>query len=331
MRVAADGTTVLTSRNNNDFTGRFLELAGALTDTLGGRRAVLDGEIVALDEQGRPDFGLLQNHDTNAAAVAYFVFDILQLGDDVLLDASYDQRRSGLDGIEPTDTNLVAITPSYSHADLSATGMTPHDLLDLAATSGLEGLVVKVRASKYRPGRRSPEWLKHPLIQTQEVVIGGWRPGQGSPDGLLGGMPLGAHDRDTGDLLYIGDVTGFSAKERARLQELLEPLERRTHPFAATPPREDTTRARWVTPNLVGEVVYRQFTRGAGRLRHTAWRGLRTDKPLSGVLVPAPTSGEPDPTRGTSGSAHRSWPTRHRASAAPSAHTVQPGQDPVPG
>ncbi|WIX83209.1 hypothetical protein QRX50_21825 [Amycolatopsis carbonis] len=76
MRVAADGTTVLTSRNNNDFTGRFPELAGALADALRGRRAVLDGEIVALDDAGRPDFGLLKNRGTNAAAVAYFVFDV---------------------------------------------------------------------------------------------------------------------------------------------------------------------------------------------------------------------------------------------------------------
>ncbi|MEV6900327.1 hypothetical protein [Amycolatopsis sp. NPDC051372] len=111
MRVAADGTTVLTSRNNNDFTGRFPELAGTLADVLGGRRAVLDGEIVALDEAGRPDFGLLQNRGTTAAAVAYFVFDVLQLGDDVLLDLSYDERRAILEGIEPPDKNLVAITP----------------------------------------------------------------------------------------------------------------------------------------------------------------------------------------------------------------------------
>ncbi|QYN26411.1 hypothetical protein [Amycolatopsis sp. DSM 110486] len=81
--------------------------------------------------------------------------------------------------------------------------------------------------------------------------------------------------------------TGFSAQERTRLQQLLELLERRTHPFAATPPREDTVRARWVKPKLVGEVVFRQFSRGAGRLRHTAWRGLCYDKALADVLAPA--------------------------------------------
>ncbi|MEU4674873.1 non-homologous end-joining DNA ligase [Amycolatopsis sp. NPDC023774] len=289
MRVAADGTTVLTSRNNNDFTGRYPELAGAMADALGGRRTVLDGEIVALDEAGRPDFGLLQNHDTSGRAVAYFVFDVLQLADDVLLDHSYDERRKILEGIEPPDKNLVAITPSYSHADLSATGMTPQDLLDVAATSGLEGLVAKARTSKYRPGRRSPEWLKHPLIQTLEVVVGGWRPGQGNRGGLVGGLLLGAHDRDTGDLLYIGDVgTGFSHQALLDAQEKLAPLERARSPFANAVPRDRARGAHWVEPTLVGEVVYRQFTPGEHRLRHTAWRGWRPDRAPSEALVPQP-------------------------------------------
>ncbi|MEW2508321.1 non-homologous end-joining DNA ligase [Amycolatopsis sp. NPDC047767] len=287
MRVAGDGTTVLTSRNNNDFTPRFPELAGALADTLGGRRAVLDGEIVALDEQGRPDFGLLQNRGTTAAPVAYFVFDVLQLGDEILLERSYDQRRTVLDGIELGDGNLVAITPSYSHADLSATGMTPQDLLDVAAKTGLEGLVYKVRTSKYRPGRRSPEWLKHPLIQTLEVVIGGWRPGQGSRDGLLGGLLLGAHDRDSGDLLYIGDVgTGFTHQALLDAQQKLDPLARPASPFANEVPRDRARGARWVEPSLVGEVVYRQFTPREHRLRHTAWRGWRPDRRPGEALVP---------------------------------------------
>ena len=286
MRVAADGTTVLTSRNNNDFTGRYPELAGAMAEALGRRRAVLDGEIVALDDAGRPDFGLLQNHDTSARAVAYFVFDVLQMGDDVLLDHSYDQRRKVLEEIEPPDKNLVAITPSYSHADLSATDMTPQDLLDVAATSGLEGLVAKVRTSKYQPGRRSPEWLKHPLIQTLEVVIGGWRPGQGNRGGLIGGLLLGAHDRDTGDLLYIGDVgTGFThqalldAQENSR-RSSARPARSPTRCRATAPARP------LVEPSLVGEVVYRQFTPREHRLRHTAWRGWRPDRVPSEALVP---------------------------------------------
>ncbi len=98
---------------------------------------------------------------------------------------------------------------------------------------------------------------------------------------------MGAHDPDTGGLVYVGDIgTGFNQAERAELLARLEPIERATHPFATTPPREDIVRARWVEPVLVGEVVYRQFTRGAGRLRHTAWRGLRADRRTDDVVAP---------------------------------------------
>ncbi len=288
MRVAADGTTALTSRNGNDFTARFRELDGALGDALEGRRAVLDGEIVALDEYGRPDFGLLQNHGGGHAAVAYFVFDVLLLGEDRLLDEPYARRRKVLEEIEPPDKNLVAITPSYSHADLSATGLSPQDLLDVAAQRGLEGLVAKASGSKYRPGRRSPDWIKHPLIQTLEVLVCGWRAGQGRRDGMIGGLLLGAHDPDTGNLVYIGDVgTGFSHQALVDAQRKLSPLARKTSPFAGDVPRDRATGAHWVTPKLVGEVVYRQFTPREHRLRHTAWRGWRPDKTPADVHVPA--------------------------------------------
>nr|WP_245804855.1 non-homologous end-joining DNA ligase [Amycolatopsis australiensis] len=115
----------------------------------------------------------------------------------------------------------------------------------------------------------------------------------------MGGLLLGAHDPDTGQLVYIGDVgTGFTEAERGRLQARLDELERPRPPFAVAPPRADTARARWVEPVLVGEVVYRQFTRGAGRLRHTAWRGLRPDKKPADVLAPRtqePATTEPAP------------------------------------
>jgi bifunctional non-homologous end joining protein LigD len=287
MRVAPDGTTLLTSRNRIDFTPRYPELAGAFGDALGGRPAVLDGEIVALDERGRPDFGLLQNHDTSGRTVAYFAFDVLQLGTEKLLGETYDERRKVLEGLEPPDRRLVAITPSYAHTDLAADGTGPRDLLAVAAERGLEGLVAKDRRSKYYPGRRSPDWLKHPLVRTLEVVVGGWRPGQGNREGTIGALLLGAHARDTGDLLYIGDVgTGFTQNTLADLQAKLIPLERETSPFSNEVPRDRARGARWVTPNLVGEVVYRQFTPGEHRLRHTAWRGWRPDRRPDEALVP---------------------------------------------
>ncbi|MGW6928429.1 non-homologous end-joining DNA ligase [Lentzea sp. NPDC054927] len=123
----------------------------------------------------------------------------------------------------------------------------------------------------------------------------GWRPGQSGFTGTVGGLLLGAHDPDTGELVYIGDVgTGFTRQERDQLRDRLQPLERSGHPFATTPPREDVVRARWVDPVLVGEVRFRQFTRGDdGRLRHTAWRGLRADREPSEVIAPQP--GRPGP------------------------------------
>lgn len=218
MRIAPDGTTVLTSRNDKDFNARFPDLLGAFGDAFGGQAAVLDGEIVALDEHGRPDFGRLQNRLTNASPVSYFAFDLLRLGDKQLLNEPYEHRRELLEQIEPADKNLAAIPPSYRHADLVAHGMTPQSLLDVAAERGLEGLVTKASASRYHPGRRSPDWVKHPLIQTQEVVICGWRPGQGRITGTFGGLLLGAHHPKTGNLTYIGDVgTGFSDRARQEL------------------------------------------------------------------------------------------------------------------
>lgn len=289
MRVAPDGTTRLTSRNGNDFTAGFPELGGVLGETA----AVLDGEIVALDEHGHPDFTQLQNRRTSNRPAGYFAFDLLQLGDTVLLQAPYRRRRELLEQLTPADPGRLAIPPSYSHADLSGTGLTPRGLLDIAARSQLEGVIAKVGDSKYYPGRRSHLWVKYPLIQTQEVVVGGWRPGQGRRAGGLGALLLGAHDPGTGDLLYIGDVgTGFTDRVLDDLRELLAPLERPGSPFANTVPRDRARGAHWVEPRVVGEVVYRRFTRDA-RLRHTAWRGLRPERKPSEVTIPAGNRGEP--------------------------------------
>ncbi|AGM07098.1 DNA ligase D [Amycolatopsis keratiniphila] len=302
MRVAADGSTVLTSRNDVDFTDEFADLTGVLTEALDGRSAVLDGEIVVYNDAGQIDFGLLQErrgryqtHRSSArrgepfddVPVRFLAFDLLQLGGTSLLREPYDERRRQLTALPMPDPYRVEVVRGFTFTDLAADRRTPRHLLDHVKASGHEGLVAKLRTAAYTPGRRSNAWLKHPLTQTTEVIVCGYRPGQGRLDGLMGGLLLGAHDPDSGDLLYIGDVgTGFTEAERARLQARLDVLERKRHPFAETPPRADTARAQWVEPELVGEVVFRQFTRGAGRLRHTAWRGLRDDKKPADVLAP---------------------------------------------
>ncbi|WP_372661712.1 DNA ligase D [Amycolatopsis kentuckyensis] len=300
MRIAPDGTTVLTSRNNIDFTAEFAELAGVLAPALDGRAAYLDGEVVVYGEDGRIDFELMQERrgrwvrhqsgpkgrEFDDVAVRFLAFDLLRLGDRDLLKEPYDERRRLLAGLPMPDPYRVSVVRAVTFDELAADRRTPADFLAHAASAGYEGVVAKLRGSAYVPGQRPDSWLKHPLIRTQEVIICGWRPGQRSFTGTLGGLLLGAHDPGTGDLVYIGDVgTGFSQATRADLMAQLQPLERRTHPFAMTPPREDTVRARWVEPRLVGEIVYRQFTRG-GRVRHTAWRGLRADKKPADVLAP---------------------------------------------
>ncbi|WP_244199856.1 DNA ligase D [Amycolatopsis thailandensis] len=302
MRIAPDGTTRLTSRNGIDFTSEFADLTGVLAPALEGRAAVLDGEIVVYNHAGQPDFGLLQErrgrYQTHRSSVRrdepfedlsvrFLAFDLLQLGDESLLRAPYDDRRRQLDGLPMPDPYRVAVVRAFTFTELDADRRTVDDLLAHVAASGHEGLVAKNRRAPYTPGKRTDVWLKHPLVQTAEVIICGYRPGQGRLRGRMGGLLLGAHDPDTGDLVYIGDVgTGFTEAERARLQTRLDSLERKQHPFAVEPPRADTVRARWVEPVLVGEVVFRQFTRGAGRLRHTAWRGLREDKRPSDVSAP---------------------------------------------
>ncbi|MEU3627858.1 DNA ligase D [Amycolatopsis coloradensis] len=315
MQIAPDGTTRLTSRNGNDFTAEFAELAGVLAPALDGRAAVLDGEIVVYNEAGQPEFGMLQErcgrYQTHRASlrrdepftdlsVRFLAFDLLQLGEESLLRAPYDERRERLLAVPMPDPYRVAVVRAFTFIELDADRRTTADLLAHVTAAGHEGLVAKHRRAPYTPGKRTDAWLKHPLTQANEVIICGWRPGQGRFTGTVGGLLLGAHDPGSGKLRYIGDVgTGFSDAERSRLHARLEELHRPEPPFADDPPCADVARARWVEPVLVGEVEFRQVTRGSGRLRHTAWRGLRADKTPGEVLAPRPdrepeTSSPPD-------------------------------------
>jgi bifunctional non-homologous end joining protein LigD len=283
--VATAGASVrLTSRLGNDVTAGYPELGGigALT---GGRPALLDGEIVALDAAGRPNFGLLQDrmhvrHPTPELQaripVSFYAFDLLHLDGRSLLAAPYDERRARLAELEPAGRALVP--PSFPDVD----GV---QLLEIARGHGLEGVVAKRRAARYEPGRRSPAWVKTALVRTLEVLIGGWTPGEGRRARTFGSLLLGAHGAD-GRLRYLGHVgTGFSDAALDQLTGRLRPLLRRTSPFDETVPREHARLARWVEPVLVGEVEYRLITRD-GRLRHASWRGLRPDRAPDEVVLP---------------------------------------------
>jgi bifunctional non-homologous end joining protein LigD len=271
------GRARVLSRNDRDVTATYPELRD-LAETLGSRPVVLDGEIVAMDEGGRPSFAALQArmHVTNPAQVrrlmaqvpaTYLAFDVLHLDGHSMLDVPYAERREVLDGLRLAGPSWQT-PPSFR-------GGGP-DVLAASREQGLEGVVAKRLDSRYLPGKRSDTWLKVKNIRTQEVVIAGWQPGEGRRHGAIGALLLGVPGADGLD--YVGQVgTGFTDAMLRDLGERLEPLARDTAPFTAEVPRAHAKDARWVEPRLVGEVAFSEWTRD-GRLRHPTWRGLRSDK-----------------------------------------------------
>jgi bifunctional non-homologous end joining protein LigD len=278
------GVLALTSRKGTDITGRYPEVA-RLPDGLAGHEAVLDGEIVAMDDAGRPNFGALQNrmHRTGpevprmaaAQPVTYLVFDLLAWDGENLLELPYEERRERLDALGLTAHRWVS-TPWFRGGGAGVHAASQEN--------GLEGVVAKRLSSPYRPGLRSPDWRKVKNVRTQAAVVGGWRPGNGRREGGVGSLLLGVHDED-GRLVYAGHVgTGFTEQELRDLARMFSP--RATSPFAGSLPREVTRDAHWVEPELVGEVAFAVWT-ADGRLRHPSWRGLRDDlSPVDVVVEP---------------------------------------------
>ena len=278
---ASGGRIELTARSGNDITARYPELRG-IGAALGAREAVLDGEVVAFDANGRPDFGRLQRRmhlaseravrrRMNDTPVAYMAFDLLHLDGRSTLDLPYAERRELLEGLALEGPHWQ--TPAYHAGDGRA-------LLEASRAQGLEGIVAKRLESRYEPGRRSGAWLKIKNVRRQEVVIGGWLPGQGARRGRLGALLAGVYEPNaSGDeprLRYVGRVgTGFSEAELTRLAQLLDPIARQTSPFAAgaRPPKEAT----YCEPELVAEVGFAEWTH-TGTLRAPRYLGLRDDK-----------------------------------------------------
>ena len=272
------------SRRGNEVTAGYPELLD-LVELLDGRPVLLDGELVALDETGRPDFGTLQHRMhvrspdpqlVERIPVSYILFDLLYVDGVSLLGEPYDRRRERLEDLGVAGAR-VQVPPA-------AAGVSGAQLLEVARAHGLEGVVGKRRASRYEPGRRSAAWIKTALLHTQEVVIGGWTAGEGRRAHNVGALLLGAYD-GSGSLRYLGHVgTGFT---EAALRSLLVELRARElpeSPFDEEVPRDEARKARWLRPELVGEVVYRVLTK-EGRLRHAAWRGLRSDKATADATI----------------------------------------------
>ena len=283
VAVIDGGRIRLTTRNGNDITSTYPELA-ALAEDLGSRPMVLDGEVVAYDGN-KPSFSLLQQRMgvadraragrlSREVPVTFLVFDVLYHDGTPTDSLPYDQRRTLLEGLGLNGPSWQT-PPSFSDA-------AGADVLRVSLEHGMEGVVAKRRTSTYQPGRRSPDWIKVKHVRMQEVVVGGWTEGTGHRSSSIGALLLGVPG-DEG-LAYVGKVgTGFSDRSLADLARLLKPLARKTPPFIDAVPRAQAVGAHWVTPSLVGEVQYTEWTR-ENRLRHPSWRGLRPDKAASEVV-----------------------------------------------
>lgn len=287
----ADGTTTLWSRRGSEVTDRYPELAGLAAAV--GRDVVLDGEVVAF-EGGRPSFARLQRRMNltdpgriavacRSVPVAYLAFDVLVLDGRSLLDEPYEARRAAL-------ADLGISGPSWQAPPHRTDA--PDVILAAVDDLGLEGIVAKRLGSPYRPGQRSPDWRKLRLMNREEFVVGGYRPGKGSRGRRFGSLLLGYHDAE-GRLRFAGSVgSGFTERELDVIQPVLDAAARPESPFADPVPHRDAV---FVEPELVVEVRYSEWTPD-GVLRQPSYKGRRDDKAPTEVVR------EPPPTRG--GSAH---------------------------
>jgi bifunctional non-homologous end joining protein LigD len=279
------GRVHLQSRNDKELTTSFPEFR-SLGEFLGARPCVLDGEIVIMGDDGRPDFGRLQKrlHVTSPTTVRkfeaewpaiYVLFDVLHLDGHDLFDATYDDRRAALESLQLSG---AAFTTAASYQNVKGA-----DILRGTKESGLEGIIAKRRDARYQPGRRSDEWLKIKNVRTQEVVIGGWTEGTGNRHDDLGALLLGIPEGTM--LRYVGKVgTGFSTRDRQDLLDLLTPIASKKNPFHPASSVAERNPHQFVRPIQVGEVQFSEWT-SAGHLRHPTWRGLRADKEPGDVVV----------------------------------------------
>jgi DNA ligase D-like protein (predicted ligase)/DNA ligase D-like protein (predicted polymerase)/DNA ligase D-like protein (predicted 3'-phosphoesterase) len=281
---APDPSVRLFSRRVRDVTAQYPEVAADLAVRLAAVNGLVDGEIVALDAQGRPSFERLQNRSATpvpgasllaSTPVEYVAFDLLWLDGSSLMDRPLEERYALL-------SRLLVPAPHVQIAQrIDGIGTA---FFEQARALGLEGVIAKKIGSVYRPGRRTRDWLKIKAVRRQDCVICGWLPGEGSRGGMIGSLALGVM-RD-GGLSYAGNVgTGFTEERLRMLLDLLTPLEAPAAPFELPRPTPPELRhAHWVRPEVVCEVEYLEFT-SQGRMRAPSFKGLRQDKvPEDAVL-----------------------------------------------
>jgi bifunctional non-homologous end joining protein LigD len=280
----ADAT--LTSRNGNDLTQRFRSTATAIERAVKTPDCVLDGEVCALDEDGRATFSAMQQGKTGTRYV-YVAFDLLEVDGEPLIDLPLTERQERLASLVDRRRRDVQLSETFD--DGAA-------LFKAAQKQQFEGIVAKKRDSRYLPGKRTREWLKIKTHGRQEFVIAGYTRGQGRRSGRFGSLILGYYDGD--ELKYAGNVgTGFTDDEIDKLLGKLKPLERKNPPFGTVPkmPKVRKDAIMWVEPKLVAEVEFVEWTHD-GRLRAPSYQGLREDKPADDVQREEPKPMEPIPT-----------------------------------
>lgn len=276
VRAATDdssGSIALTSRNGRDMTTVYPELSELAACVDGD--CLLDGEIVALGPGSRPDFGRLQRRmglthasdierERKRTPVHLMVFDVLHADGTSLLKTPYTDRRGRLLEIVTEGENIHV--PTAFEGTVDAAMAASRDLK-------LEGVMAKQTGSIYLPGKRTRTWVKLKHASTRDVIIVGWRTGNGERSGTFASLLMAAHDKD--GLVYLGRVgTGFDDHQLQTLRAKLDRLTRKTPPVEV--PSAESRDANWVRAGLVGEVHYGGTT-DAGRLRHPVWRGLRED------------------------------------------------------
>jgi bifunctional non-homologous end joining protein LigD len=267
------GEAELRTRKDQDYTQRFANVAKELAKALKTPDCVVDGEVCALDEEGRPSFSAMQQAKAGTPIV-YYVFDLLEVDGEPVTGLPLSERRERLRKLLDGRNRTVKFSEGFEDAPA---------LYKAAQERRLEGIMGKRLESKYLPGKRSRDWLKFKTHGEQEFVIAGYTRGKGRREWSFGSLVLATNGPE--GLEWVGNVgTGFDDAEQERLLKKLKPLERKASPFARPPkmPRIRKGDVVWVEPKLVAEVSFAEFTHD-GRLRAPVYLGLREDKDASEV------------------------------------------------
>jgi bifunctional non-homologous end joining protein LigD len=268
LATVSQSNVVLTSRNGNDLTARFEHVAKEIAKALKTPDCVLDGEVCALDEEGRSSFSAMQQGKSGTPLV-YYAFDVLEVEGESLVELPLVERRKRLDSLLDRRNRTVRLSEQFDDGNA---------LLQAATEQHLEGIMAKRLDSKYAVGRRTRDWLKIKTHGAQEFVIAGFTKGTGRRASSFGSLVLGYYQGN--ELVYAGNVgTGFNAREIDKLLDKLRPLKRDTSPFREVPkmPKVRKSDVLWVEPELVCEVEFAEWTHD-GRLRAPSYQGLREDK-----------------------------------------------------